>query len=256
MTLAKGLDWTLTPDGDAALLVRFEQRIDPAINARAITLAAALRRLTLDGIRDVVEAYAAVTVHVDPVRADIAAVAEAVARLAGKAAAGDSPAASGREHRLPVCYGGAHGPDLAEVARFGHCSEEEVITRHHGPAYRVYMLGFQPGFAYLGAVDPSIAAPRRATPRVQVPARSVGLAGRQTGIYPAGSPGGWQLIGRTPLTLFDLERADLFLLHAGDIVRFEPIDQATYQRLLEREQGAGALRAEQASDGPREADRL
>lgn len=254
MTLAKGPDWTLTPDGDAALLVRFEQRIDPAINARAIALAAALRRRRMDGVRDVVEAYAAVTVHVDPASADIGAVAEAVARLARETGAEYPSAERRREHRLPVCYGGAHGPDLAEVARFGHCTEEEVIRRHCSSAYRVYMLGFQPGFAYLGSVEPSIAAPRRATPRVQVPARSVGIAGQQTGVYPAVSPGGWQLIGRTTVRLFDLDRPDPFLLHAGDVVRFEPIDRRTYDRLLQQDHGAGALREEQAADAARGVD--
>ncbi len=254
MTLAAGADWTLAPDGDAALLVRFEPRIDPAINLRAVALAGALRNRSLEGVRDVVEAYAAVTVHLDPSRADFAAVADLVARLAEETTAGETSTASCREHHLPVCYGGAHGPDLAGVARFGHCTESQVIARHRETAYRVYMLGFQPGFAYMGAVDPSIAAPRHATPRVRVPARSVGIAGRQTGIYPAVSPGGWQLIGRTPLTLFDLDRADPFLLHAGDIVHFEPIDQTTYERLLEREQGTDALRAEQAEDAVREVD--
>ena len=255
MTLARGVDWTLTPDGDAALLVRFEQRIDPAISARAIALASALRQRRMDGVRDVVEAYAAVTVHVDPARADIAAVTEVVARLAGEASADDPAGGASREHRLPVCYGGTHGPDLAEVARFGRCAEDEVVARHHGAAYRVYMLGFQPGFAYLGSVDPSIAAPRRRTPRVRVPARSVGIAGQQTGVYPAASPGGWQLIGRTPARLFNLDREDPFLLHAGDIVRFDPIDRATYDRLLKQDQGAAALRAEQAADAAREAGR-
>ena len=252
MILAAGADWTLMADGDAALLVRFEPRIDPAINGRAIALAGALRNRSPEGVRDVVEAYAAVTVHLDPSRADSKAVANLMTRLVEEVRAGDASTASGREHHLPVCYGGAHGPDLAGVARFGRCTESEVIARHRRTAYRVYMLGFQPGFAYLGAVDPSIAAPRHATPRIRVPARSVGIAGRQTGIYPAVSPGGWQLIGRTPLTLFDLDRAEPFLLQAGDTIRFEPIDQATYERLLEREQGADALRAEQAEDARRE----
>ncbi len=254
MILAEGADWTLMPDGDAAFLVQFEQRIDPAINARAIALAAALRQLTMGGIRDVVEAYASVTVHVDPLRADMGALRDAVARLAGGTSEGHATPPR-REHRLPVCYGGVYGPDLAEVARFGRCAGEEVIARHQGAVYRVYMLGFQPGFAYLGTVDARIAAPRRATPRVQVPARTVGIAGRQTGVYPAASPGGWQLIGRIPLRLFNPVDSDPFRLHAGDLVRFEPIDQAAYDRLLEREQGARALSAERSADAAREAKR-
>jgi inhibitor of KinA len=105
------------------------------------------------------------------------------------------------------------------------------VERHCGAPYRVYMLGFQPGFAYLGALDPRIAAPRRAVPRVHVPAGSVGIAARQTGVYPVASPGGWQLVGQTPVRLFDMARRDPFLLSAGDLVRFEPIDEAAYGRL-------------------------
>ena len=251
MTLAEGPDWTITADGDAALLVQFEQRIDPAINGRAIALAGSLRQRPMEGVREVVEAYAAVTVHVDPVHADIGAVAAAVARRVQETPAGGASDAPGREHRLPVCYGGAHGPDIADVARFGGCTADDVMARHYAGTYRVYMLGFQPGFAYMGTVDPTIAAPRRATPRVHVPARSVGIAGGQTGVYPAVSPGGWQLIGRTPVTLFDLGRADPFLLHAGDVVRFDPIDQTTYERLLVEAQGVDALRAEEAADQAR-----
>ena len=248
MTLAAGPDWTIAGDGDAALLVRFEQRIDPAINRRAIALATSLRGRPVDGVRDVVEAYAAVTVHVDPLRADLTAVAALVARRVRESRAGGAPDEPRHEHRLPVCYGGLYGPDLADVARFGGCTEDDVVTRHHVRAYRVYMLGFQPGFAYMGTVDPTIAAPRRATPRVHVPARSVGIAGAQTGVYPAISPGGWHLIGRTPVTLFDLDRDDPFLLHAGDGVRFDPIDQTTYEHMLVEARGVDALRAEQGAD--------
>lgn len=247
MTLASGSNWTIAADGDAALLVRFEQRIAPEINRRAIALATSLRRHPVEGVLDVVEAYAAVTVHVDPLRADLAAVAVRVARRIREAPAGGAPDEPRREHRLPVCYGGAHGPDLADVARFGGCTENDVVTRHHVNTYRVYMLGFQPGFAYMGTVDPAIAAPRRATPRVHVPARSVGIAGAQTGVYPAISPGGWHLIGRTPVTLFDLDWDDPFLLHAGDRVRFDPIDQTTYEHMLVEAQGVDALRTEQAA---------
>lgn len=226
-------EWEVFRDGDSALVLAYPARLDPDVNARCVAVAGALRRLRPPGVRDVVEAYATVTVHCDPLACDVDALAGVLRRLA----AGAAPAAGGdadrprREHRLPVRYGGARGPDLADVARFARCSEAEVVELHRGAAYRVYLLGFQPGFAYLGAVDPRIAAPRRAAPRVHVPAGSVGIASRQTGVYPVASPGGWQLIGQTPVRVFDPARRDPFLLAAGDLVRFEPIDEASYGKL-------------------------
>ena len=232
--LAGGAGWTLSRDGDAALVIAFEARVDPAINARCVAVADTLRRRRAAGVRDVVEAFATVTVHFDPV----CVAATDLARQIGQVVRGATPGPGGRAVGgrraatcLPVCYGGEYGPDLAEVARFGACSEADVIERHRRVSYRVYMLGFQPGFAYLGSVDPRIAAPRRATPRVRVPAGSVGIAGRQTGVYPVESPGGWQLIGRTPVSMFDLQREAPSLLRAGDIVRFEPVEADAYERL-------------------------
>ena len=226
-------EWELCRDGDSALVLTWPARLDPDINARCVAVAEALRRRPVHGVRDVVEAYATVTVHFDPLAGDVDEIAAVLRGLASEAAASATRRAHRprREIRLPVCYGGARGPDLADVARFGRCSEAEVVERHCGAPYRVYMLGFQPGFAYLGAVDPRIAAPRRAVPRVHVPAGSVGIAARQTGVYPVASPGGWQLIGRTPARIFDMARRDPFLLAAGDLVRFEPIDEAVYDRL-------------------------
>jgi len=226
-------EWELFRDGDCALGLNWPARLDPDINARCVAVAEALRRRPVHGVRDVVEAYATVTVHFDPLAGDVDEIAAVLRRLAAEAAAsaGREAHRPRRELRLPVCYGGARGPDLADVARFARCSEAEVVERHSGAAYRVYMLGFLPGFAYMGAVDPRIAAPRRAVPRVHVPAGSVGIAARQTGVYPVASPGGWQLIGQTPVRIFDMARTDPFLLAAGDRVRFEPIDEAAYDRL-------------------------
>ena len=225
--------WEVSPDGDAALVLTYPARLDPEVNARCVAVAEALRRRPVRGVRDVVEAYATVTVHFDPLSGDSEEIAAVLRGLAAEAGAlsGRGGVRPPREVRLPVRYGGARGPDLADVARFACCSEAEVIERHCGAAYRVYMLGFQPGFAYLGAVDPRIAAPRRPAPRVRVPAGSVGIASRQTGVYPVASPGGWQLIGQTPVRVFDMARSDPFLLAAGDVVRFEPIDEPSYDRL-------------------------
>ena len=130
-----------------------------------------------------------------------------------------------------MCYGGELGPDLTVVAAFSGLSEAEVIAVHAESTYRVYMLGFLPGFAYLGSVDERIAIPRRESPRLRVPAGSVGIAGRQTGVYPLPAPGGWQLIGRTPTRLFDLARAEPFLLRPGDQVRFAAVSESEFRRL-------------------------
>ena len=132
--------------------------------------------------------------------------------------------------RIPVCYGGELGPDLAAVASFARLPEADVVRRHAAGAYRVFMLGFVPGFAYLGIVDERIAMPRHASPRVRVPLGSVGIAGVQTGVYSAETPGGWQLIGRTPVKPFDPSRDDPFLMQAGDTVQFYPIDRDEYDR--------------------------
>lgn len=226
-------EWELSRDGDAALVLAFPARLDPTINVRCVAVAEGLRRRRIAGVRDVVEAFATVTVHFDPLAGNVDEISTALRGLAAEDATpfGRDDIRPGREISLPVCYGGAHGPDLAAVARFARCSETEVVERHCGARYRVYMLGFQPGFAYMAAVDPRIAAPRRAVPRVHVPPGSVGIAARQTGVYPVASPGGWQLIGQTPVRIFDMARSTPFLLSAGDLVRFEPIDEASYDRL-------------------------
>ena len=224
--------WTLSRLGDAALVVECEQRIDADLNARVLAVAHALRQRGCPGVRDVVESYCAVTVHFDPLRTDTEAVVSdlrtEVARTHAVAAGVGSVE---RQLTVPVCYGGDDGPDLGAVAAFAGCSEADVIVRHSAETYRVYMLGFLPGFAYMGLVPGGLAMPRRKTPRLDVPAGSVGIAGQQTGIYPLAAPGGWQLIGRTPLVPFDLGRTEPFLFRAGDAIRFEPIDRETLDRL-------------------------
>jgi KipI family sensor histidine kinase inhibitor len=175
-------------------------------------------RLAIRGVRDVVPTFRSVAVSFDPLLTDVAAVAAALLETAGTNAPDD-----GFVHEVPVAYGGLDGPDLEDVASFGHCSPQEVIERHVSRPYRVFMLGFLPGFAYMGAVDERIASPRRPTPRVRVPAGSVGIAGRQTGIYPLDSPGGWQIIGRTTLRPFAPNRTPPSLFVPGDEVRFVPV---------------------------------
>jgi inhibitor of KinA len=215
--------------GDSALVVEFEERIDPAVNARVVALADRLRVEPVAGVRDVVPAFRSVAVYFDPLRTSYDAL---VARLEQEAAARDLPVRPQLDAiRVPVCYGGEFGPDLADVARFAGMTESAVVDLHTAPTYFVFMLGFAPGMAYLGVVDGRIAAPRRETPRVRVPQGSVGIAGEQTGIYPVDTPGGWQIIGRTPLRPFDLTRAAPFLMTAGDRVSFFAVDRAEFDRL-------------------------
>ena len=229
MTPGEAGPWRLYRLGDAALVLSFEERIASEVNARVVRAAEAVRESGRVGVRDVVGSYAAVTIHFDPLRTNVDDLAVQVERIAGEVVATSAdPEGPSRTVEIPVCYGGPLGPDLNVVARFGACSEAEVVARHSAPAYRVYMLGFLPGFAYLATVDPAIAAPRRDAPRLRVPAGAVGIAGGQTGVYPLEAPGGWQVIGRTPRRVYDPRRAEPFLLRPGDAVRFVPISEAQY----------------------------
>lgn len=222
-------DFSIEPMGDAALLVAFADRLDAAINARVVWLAEELRRIRPPGVRDIVPAYHSLAVYFDPLRTDgdkLTALLEASA--AASRDAGIAPAAV---RQVPVCYGGSYGPDLDDIVTVTGLSAADIIARHSAPTYRVFMIGFTPGFAYMGPVDPAIAVPRRATPRVRVPVGSVGIAGQQTGIYPSETPGGWQLVGRTPVRPFQPTRPQPFLFATGDAVQFVPIDAEAYRRL-------------------------
>jgi inhibitor of KinA len=223
------VNYRIVPAGDSALIVEFEERIDPAVNARTIACADAIQAVNMPGVRDVVPTYRSVAIYFDPLRTDGDELLDRIAHEAEHATAKEATAAA--PIRIPVCYGGELGPDLANVALFAGMPEDEVVRVHSSATYRVFMLGFVPGFAYLGLVDERIAMPRHATPRVRVPIGSVGIAGVQTGIYPAETPGGWQLIGRTPTKPFDPARGEPFLMKAGDAAQFYSVDRAEYDRL-------------------------
>lgn len=214
------------PAGDTMLLVEWEQVIDPAVNQRAITLAARLQARVGHLVRDIVPAYCSLGVHFDPLLTDIAALERAIDEEAALVDDVQTPA-DRTPVEIPVRYGGAVGPDLASVAEWAGCTPAEVVERHADVIYRVYMLGFVPGFAYMGRVDATIAAPRRRVPRERVPAGSVGIAGEQTGVYPIATPGGWRLIGQTDAVMFDATRATPNLVRPGDLVRFVPIALGT-----------------------------
>ncbi|MGN6518364.1 MAG: 5-oxoprolinase subunit PxpB [Dokdonella sp.] len=218
------------PLGDTALLLRFGDRIDAASNARVHAAAATLRAAALPGVVDVVPAYASLALHYSPGvwREGTLAPWRRFADAVRDALAVTSivPAQPSREVDIPVCYGGEHGPDLDALAAALGLTADEVIARHSGGDYRVAMLGFAPGFPYLLGLDASLHAARRARPRTRVPRGSVAIGGAQTGIYPSELPGGWQLIGRTPLVLFDPQREPACVLAPGDVVRLRPITRA------------------------------
>ena len=209
---------TCCPAGDSAVLIQFGSTIDLETNRRVHALAGRILEAPLAGIGEPVPGYATLLVHYDPLRLDYTQAAAWLQELAGQAAVQPLPAP--RRVEVPVYYGGEHGPDLDFVARHTGLAPAEVIRLHAAGEYPVYFLGFTPGFPYLGGLNPRLACPRLETPRERVPTGSVGIAGLQTGIYSVDSPGGWRLIGWTPLRLFDPQREAPALLAPGDVVCF------------------------------------
>jgi inhibitor of KinA len=216
--------------GDSALVAEFPQRIDPDINQRALSLASRLRHEWGEILHDVVIGYCTVTVYFNPRHVDARWLEGEIRGAAGDVENGLRPVS--RTIDVPVCYDPSLGPDLEDVAAFAACSVEEVVELHSKRTYRVYMVGFIPGFAYLAEVDERIARPRRTAPRTAVPAGSVAIAGGQTGIYPKVTPGGWNVIGRTPLKPYDPDREDPFLFSVGDAVRFSPMTRDAFDRSI------------------------
>ncbi len=200
------------PLGDTALLAELGSRLDTALNTRAIGLAEALRKRR--DVRQAVAGYASVTVHFDPDQATHESLGAAIKRLAAKRPKAAIP---GRLHRIPVVY---DGEDLAAVSEALYLSVDEIVAAHTRPIYRVFLVGFVPGFAYLGPLSEELALPRRAVPRIRVPAGAVAIAARQTAIYPLPVPGGWHLIGRTSVKLFLPSSDPPCLFRAGDRVKF------------------------------------
>ena len=221
-------DVRIVPAGDAALLVEFPPRIDPAVNARAIGLARSIQERRADAVRDIVIGYSSVTVYFDPLEVDADALEDELRRAVQRLP--DRVMTEGTLIDVPVCYGGEFGPDFADVAARAAATEEEVIALHCAPVYRVYVVGFVPGFPYMATVHPRLALPRKRTPRTRVPAGSVAIAAGQTGIYPIETPGGWHLIGRTRLKLYDDARPEPFLFKPGDSVRFHPVTRDEFER--------------------------
>jgi inhibitor of KinA len=221
--------------GDRVLLVALGDGIDLRVNEAVRALTERLRRDPPRGMEVVLPAYRSLAVVYDPLATTPAALETAVRRRAGHLDGSDIPPPSTVE--IPVCYGDDFGPDIGFVAEHNRIDVPDVIAIHTANPYHIYTIGFAPGFCYLGGLDPRLHTPRLETPRTSVPAGAVGIAEAQTGIYPLQSPGGWRLIGRTPLKLFDARRKDPFLYQAGDSLQFVAISVQTYRQLHEKEAG-------------------
>ena len=222
------------PLGDHAIVITLGESIDEATHRRVRAVSARLDETHIPGLVDQVPAFASVVAHYDPGAVSGDPARSPYERILGtiQAALADLAHAhlpAPRLVEIPVCYGGDLGPDLEDVASRHGLAARDVVAIHTSGDYLVYMVGFMPGFAYLGGLDPRIATPRRQSPRTAVPAGTVGIGGEQTGVYPVVSPGGWNLIGRTPLRVFDKNREDAALLATGDRVRFRAITAEEYQ---------------------------
>lgn len=216
--------------GDSGLLVDVEEASDDRAAARVAELRAAMGAEPLAGVTDVVPSYRTVGVHFDPALASRTRVRSWIEGCARTRARGVE--ARQREVVIPVCYGGAFGPDLEDVARTCKLGVDRVLALHTGGAYAVRAVGFVPGFAYMAGLHRKLHLPRRATPRLRVPAGSVAIAAGQAGVYPIESPGGWHLIGRTPLAMFRPGEAQVSLLQVGDRVRFEAISRERFDEMV------------------------
>lgn len=214
--VAPRLEWI----GDTALRLVFDDDDVARANMRVHALDHRLRALAIDGVRDLVPAMTSLTVHLDTPRVRLGTLLRAVETMDTASTTAPDVLSSPRTHVIPVTYGGANGPDLPALARMTGLTEAAIVMRHRSLTYRVCFLGFRPGFPYLGPLPDALRVPRRATPRARVPAGAVAMADAFTGIYPEESPGGWHVIGRTDVVLFDAHREAPSLLQAGDTVRF------------------------------------
>ncbi len=223
------------PCGDSAVTVEFGDAIDETTSEKVIAFDLAVRRAKFPGVIECVPTYRSLLVHLDPVGAEHSKLYAALQRLARKT---DPIRGSGRRWRVPVVYGGLFGKDLDALAGFHGMSPKQAVQLHSASIYRVYMVGFMPGFTYLGGLDPRLATPRLKTPRTSVPGGSISIGGAQSAIGSTPSPSGWHLIGSTPVRCFHPDRDPIFLFEAGDEVEFEPAAAEDWEK-LERHFGSG-----------------
>ncbi len=222
----------ILPCGDTGISVEFGSSIDPAINARVRRLFSVLKSGNHPGILDLNPTYRSLFIQYDPWECSFESLVQTIEECIQSSI--EPVENAGAVVEIPVCYGGDFGPDLEEVAALHDLGPNDVIRLHSTPVYQVYMIGFTPGFPYLGGLDQRLQTPRKSNPRKTVPAGSVGIADRQTGIYSIDSPGGWRIIGKTPLHLFDQGRKMPFLLQPGDFVRFVPISGEDFAKHSDR----------------------
>ena len=215
--------------GDSSVLIEFGQEISPEINAQITALVRLIKAQHIEGVTDMIPAFASLLINYDPRVVSYAGLRARLEKLLKLEISGET--SESRIFEIPVCYGGEYGPDLQNIADHAGLTPDEVIKIHSAKDYLIYMLGFLPGFSYLGGLDDRIHTPRLANPRIRIPAGSVGIGGSQTGIYPLDSPGGWQLLGMTPVKTYDPEREVPILFEAGDYIRFVPVSEEEYKEI-------------------------
>jgi KipI family sensor histidine kinase inhibitor len=233
--------------GDSALVIEFGNEISETINREIKFVTDALDGAKLGGVLDLTPTYRSILVNFDPLVTPASGITDFVTGIL-KNHTGSREASGGEVIEIPVLYGGEAGPDMDFICEHTKLDRDEVIRRHSCVEYLVYMLGFTPGFAYLGGMPKELATPRLLKPRAVIPAGSVGIAAAQTGIYPVESPGGWQLLGRTPLKVFNYERSEPFLLSAGDYLKFVPVSAEEYAA-IEQAENEGAYRPKRYRKG-------
>jgi len=217
------------PFGDSALLIEFGDLISLEVNRKVIALYEAVLKAAVNGVEELVPTYRSLLVRYNPLKTTYEQLVFMIKDIENTLK--ELRVGEGRKIVIPVAYGGEYGPDLTHVAQRHGLIEEQVVKIHSERGYRVYMIGFVAGFPYLGEVPDEIATPRLETPRLKVPAGSVGIAGKQTGIYPCEAPGGWRIIGRTPIKLFDPLQQPPALLKPGDTVKFKPISEKDFKMI-------------------------
>lgn len=214
------------PAGDEAIVIEFGKTIDEEINNRVISMATSIRNKRIKGVREILPTYRSLMVFYNPKKISYTRLVSTVKSLDYKDSSDEEE--SKKTLIVPCCYDKSFGPDLEDMSRELGITREEIVKIHSGMEYKIYMMGFLPGFVYLGGLDKRINIPRLQTPRTRIPARSVGIGGAQTGVYPVDSPGGWRLIGSTPLDFYDIKRDNPILCEAGEYIKFKPISRREY----------------------------